>query len=130
MMSDLSYEKFNKEFKDEKDLLNQVHDDWIRSGPSTLASEMIGLIEETKRDKGFVLSQEAAMMACVESKRNDVLIAINETLRVISLDTDFIRFNKEISESLSAIARDTESFASIEGIANILSRMEQAAKRS
>ena len=42
MMSDLSYEAFNKEFKDEKDLLNQVHDDWIRSGPSTLASEMIG----------------------------------------------------------------------------------------
>ena len=129
MMSDLSYEKFNKEFKDEKDLLNQVHDDWIRSGPSTLASEMIGLIEETKRDKSFVLSQEAAMMACVESKRKDVLIAINETLRVISSDTDFIRFNKEISEFLSAIARDTESFASIEGIANILSRMEQAAKR-
>jgi len=128
-MSDLSYEKFNKEFKDEKDLLNQVHDDWIRSGPSTLASEMIGLIEETKRDKSFVLSQEAAMMACVESKRNDVLIAINETLRVISSDTDFIRFNKEISEFLSAIARDTESFPSIEGIANILSRMEQAAKR-
>jgi len=129
MMSDLSYEKFNKEFKDEKDLLNQVHDDWIRSGPSTLASEMIGLIEETKRDKSFVLSQEAAMMACVESKRNDVLIAINETLRVISSDTDFIRFNKEISEFLSAIARDTESFPSIEGIANILSRMEQAVKR-
>tara|TARA_R100000149_G_C5798530_1_gene86841 strand:+ start:300 stop:632 length:333 start_codon:yes stop_codon:yes gene_type:complete len=109
MMSDLSYEAFNKEFKDEKDLLNQVHDDWIKSGPSTLASEMIGLIEETKRDKGFVLSQEAAMMACVESKRNDVL--------------------KEISESLSIISRDTESFPSIEGIANILSRMEQSAKR-
>ena len=64
------------------DLVNKHHDDWIISGPSTLVSEMISLIEETKCDKGFVLSQEAAMIACVESKRNaelrDIHLALDE----------------------------------------------------
>ena len=97
------------EEKIKKEMLEERHSNWIKSGPSTLVREMVGLINETNHNYDIVLSQEAAMMACVESKRNDVL--------------------KEISESLSIISRDTESFPSIEGIANILSRMEQAVKR-
>ena len=62
----------------------QLHDEWIDSGPSTLVSEMISLIEETKRHKGLVLSQEAAMMACVESKRNAELLKIRYALKDIN----------------------------------------------
>jgi hypothetical protein len=61
----------------------QFHDEWIDSGPSTLVSEMISLIEETKQHKGLVLSQEAAMMACVESKRNAELLKIRYALKEI-----------------------------------------------
>ena len=63
---------------------HQFHDEWIDSGPSTLVSEMISLIEETKRHKGLVLSQEAAMMACVESKRNAELLRIRYALKDIN----------------------------------------------
>jgi hypothetical protein len=62
----------------------QYHDDWIDSGPSTLVSEMILLIEEAKQNKGLVLSQEAAMMACVESKRNAELLKIRYALKDIN----------------------------------------------
>ena len=62
----------------------QFHDEWIDSGPSTLVSEMISLIEETKRHKGLVLSHEAAMMACVESKRNAELLRIRYALKDIN----------------------------------------------
>ncbi len=62
----------------------QLHDDWIDSGPSTLVSEMISLIKETKQHKGLVLSQEAAMMACVESKRNAELLKIRYALKDIN----------------------------------------------
>lgn len=62
----------------------QFHDDWIDSGPSTLVSEMILLIEEAKQHKGLVLSQEAAMMACVESKRNAELLKIRHALKDIN----------------------------------------------
>ena len=65
------------------DLVDKHYDDWIISGPSTLVSEMISLIEETQRDKGFVLSQEAAMMACVEAKRNAELRDIHLALDTI-----------------------------------------------
>jgi hypothetical protein len=65
------------------DLVDKHYDDWIISGPSTLVSEMISLIEETERDKGFVLSQEVAMMACVESKRNAELRDIHLALDTI-----------------------------------------------
>ena len=75
------------------DLVNKHHDDWIISGPSTLVSEMIALIEETQRDKGLVLSQEAAMMACVESKRN-------AELRDIHLALDEIAANTKLLEAL------------------------------
>lgn len=74
-----------------KELLEERHSYWIKSGPSTLVSEMIGLIEETKRDKDFVLSQEAAMMACVESKRNDALEDIRKSLKLIHGDTESLR---------------------------------------
>jgi len=63
---------------------HQFNDDWIDSGPSTLVSEMISLIEETKQHKGLVLSQEAAMMACVESKRNAELLKIRHALKDIN----------------------------------------------
>ena len=76
------------------DLVDKHYDDWIISGPSTLVSEMISLIEETQRDKGFVLSQEAAMMACVESKRN-------AELRDIHLALDTIVENTNPLESLT-----------------------------
>tara|TARA_R100001129_G_scaffold128716_1_gene90716 strand:- start:654 stop:920 length:267 start_codon:yes stop_codon:yes gene_type:complete len=76
------------------DLVDKHYDDWIISGPSTLVSEMISLIEETQRDKGFVLSQEAAMMACVESKRN-------AELRDIHLALDTIVENTKPLESLT-----------------------------
>jgi len=76
------------------DLVDKHYDDWIISGPSTLVSEMISLIEETQRDKGFVLSQEAAMMACVESKRN-------AELRDIHLALDTIVENMKPLESLT-----------------------------
>ena len=69
------------------DLVDKHYDDWIISGPSTLVSEMISLIEETQRDKGFVLSQEAAMMACVESKRNAELRDIHAALDTIVENT-------------------------------------------
>jgi hypothetical protein len=49
-----------------------------------LVSEMILLIEETKRHDGLVLSQEAAMMACVESKRNSELLKIRYALKDIN----------------------------------------------
>jgi hypothetical protein len=62
----------------------QFNDDWIDSGPSTLVSEMILLIEEAKQNKGLVLSQEAAMMACVESKRNAELLKIRYALKDIN----------------------------------------------
>ena len=75
------------------DLVDKHYDDWIISGPSTLVSEMISLIEETQRDKGFVLSQEAAMMACVESKRN-------AELRDIHLALDEIAANTKLLEAL------------------------------
>lgn len=65
-------------------LSRQLHDEWIDSGPSTLVSEMILLIEETKRHDGLVLSQEAAMMACVESKRNSELLKIRYALKDIN----------------------------------------------
>jgi hypothetical protein len=44
---------------------------------------MISLIEEAKQHKGLVLSQEAAMMACVESKRNAELLKIRHALKEI-----------------------------------------------
>ena len=62
----------------------QFNDEWIDSGPSTLVSEMILLIEEAKQHKGLVLSQEAAMMACVESKRNAELLKIRYALKDIN----------------------------------------------
>ena len=62
----------------------QFNDDWIDSGPSTLVSEMIFLIEEAKQHKGLVLSQEAAMMASVESKRNAELLKIRHALKDIN----------------------------------------------
>ena len=83
-----------------KELLEERHSNWIKSGPSTLVSEMIGLIEETKRDKGFVLSQEAAMMACVESKRNDALEEIRKSLKGIHGDTESLRFIDMIHDVL------------------------------
>ncbi len=104
-LHELSYESFVKKYNDEPELLECVHDDWIGSGPSTLVSEMLALIHETKQDKDIVLSQEAAMMACVESKRNHELQMIRKALYEI---VDF--FN---------------SLISIEGIANILARMEE-----
>ena len=102
---ELSYESFVKKYNDEPELLECVHDDWIGSGPSTLVSEMLALIHETKQDKDIVLSQEAAMMACVESKRNHELQMIRKALYEI---VDF-----------------SNSLISIEGIANILSRIEE-----
>jgi hypothetical protein len=45
---------------------------------------MISLIEEAKQHKGLVLSQEAAMMACVESKRNAELLKIRYALKDIN----------------------------------------------
>jgi hypothetical protein len=83
-----------------KELLEERHSNWIKSGPSTLVSEMVGLIEETKRDKGFVLSQEAAMMACVESKRNDALEEIRKSLNGIHGDTESLRFIDMIHDVL------------------------------
>ena len=99
------YESFLKKYNDEPEILECVHDDWIGSGPSTLVSEMLALIHETKQDKDIVLSQEAAMMACVESKRNHELQMIRKALYEI---VDF-----------------SNSLISIEGIANILSRIEE-----
>ena len=104
-LHELSYESFVKKYNDEPELLDCVHDDWIGSGPSTLVSEMLALIHETKQDKDIVLSQEAAMMACVESKRNHELQMIRKALYEI---VDF-----------------SNSLISIEGIANILSRIEE-----
>ncbi len=104
-LHELSYESFVKKYNDEPELLECVHDDWIGSGPSTLVSEMLTLIHETKQDKDIVLSQEAAMMACVESKRNHELQMIRKALYEI---VDF-----------------SNSLISIEGIANILARMEE-----
>jgi hypothetical protein len=104
-LHELSYESFVKKYNDEPELLECVHDDWIGSGPSTLVSEMLALIHETKQDKDIVLSQEAAMMACVESKRNHELQMIRKALYEI---VDF-----------------SNSLISIEGIANILARMEE-----
>ena len=104
-LHELSYESFVKKYNDEPELLECVHDDWIGSGPSTLVSEMLVLIHETKQDKDIVLSQEAAMMACVESKRNHELQMIRKALCEI---VDF-----------------SNSLISIEGIANILSRIEE-----
>ena len=104
-LHELSYESFVKKYNDEPELLECVHDDWIGSGPSTLVSEMLVLIHETKEDKDIVLSQEAAMMACVESKRNHELQMIRKALYEIV----------DVSNSL----------ISIEGIANILSRIEE-----
>jgi|TARA_R100001126_G_scaffold41645_1_gene23215 hypothetical protein len=104
-LHELSYESFVKKYNDEPELLECVHDDWIGSGPSTLVSEMLALIHETKQDKDIVLSQEAAMMACVESKRNHELQMIRKALYEI---VDF-----------------SNSLISIEGIANILSRIEE-----
>ena len=104
-LHELSYESFVKKYNDEPELLECVHDDWIGSGPSTLVSEMLALIHETKQDKDIVLSQEAAMMACVESKRNHELQMIRKALFEI---VDF-----------------SNSLISIEGIANILSRIEE-----
>ena len=104
-LHELSYESFVKKYNDEPELLECVHDDWIGSGQSTLVSEMLALIHETKQDKDIVLSQEAAMMACVESKRNHELQMIRKALYEI---LDF-----------------SNSLISIEGIANILSRIEE-----
>ena len=104
-LHELSYESFVKKYNDEPELLECVHDDWIGAGPSTLVSEMLALIHETKQDKDIVLSQEAAMMACVESKRNHELQMIRKALYEI---VDF-----------------SNSLISIEGIANILSRIEE-----
>jgi hypothetical protein len=104
-LHELSYESFVNKYNDEPELLECVHDDWIGSGPSTLVSEMLALIHETKQDKDIVLSQEAAMMACVESKRNHELQMIRKALYEI---VDF-----------------SNSLISIEGIANILARMEE-----
>ena len=104
-LHELSYESFVKKYNDEPELLECVHDDWIGSGPSTLVSEMLALIHETKQDKDIVLSQEAAMMACVESKRNHELQRIRKALYEM---VDF-----------------SNSLISIEGIANILSRIEE-----
>ena len=104
-LHELSYESFVKKYNDEPELLECVHDDWIGSGPSTLVSEMLVLIHETKQDKDIVLSQEAAMMACVESKRNHEL--------------------QMIRKALYEIVDDSNSLISIEGIANILSRIEE-----
>ena len=104
-LHELSYESFVKKYNDEPELLECVHDDWIGSGPSTLVSEMLALIHETKQDKDIVLSQEAAMMACVESKRNHEL--------------------QMIRKALYEIVYFSNSLISIEGIANILSRIEE-----
>ena len=54
-LHELSYESFVKKYIDEPELLECVHDDWIGSGPSTLVSEMLALIHETKQDKDIVL---------------------------------------------------------------------------
>tara|TARA_R110002020_G_scaffold366705_1_gene578710 strand:- start:783 stop:1049 length:267 start_codon:yes stop_codon:yes gene_type:complete len=78
-------ESFN--YSPKLDLVDKHHEDWVNSGPSTLVSEMISLIEETKRDKGFVLSQEAAMLACVDSKRNAELRDIHLALDEIAVNT-------------------------------------------
>ena len=104
-LHELSYESFVKKYNDEPELLECVHDDWIGSGPSTLVSEMLALIHETKQDKDIVLSQEAVMMACVESKRNHEL--------------------QMIRKALYEIVYFSNSLISIEGIANILSRIEE-----
>lgn len=64
----------------EKEMLEERHSDWIKSGPSTLVSEMVLLINEAKDRHDMVLSQEAAMMACVGSKRNEALEEIRKSL--------------------------------------------------
>ncbi len=64
----------------EKEMLEERHSDWIKSGPSTLVSEMVLLINEAKELHDMVLSQEAAMMACVGSKRNEALEEIRKSL--------------------------------------------------
>jgi chitinase len=69
-----------------EDFVSQTHDEWVRSGPSTLVSEMERLITESGMD-GLVLSQEAAMMACVESKRNAELQKIRKALEDINFKT-------------------------------------------
>ena len=108
-LHELSYESFVKKYNDEPELLECVHDDWIGSGPSTLVSEMLALIHETKQDKDIVLSQEAAMMACVESKRNHELQMIRKNLTQIE----------------EYIEDQHHSLRWLEGISNILSRIEE-----
>ena len=106
---ELSHESFVQKYHDEPDLLKAVHDDWIGSGPSTLVSEMLILINETEKNKDIVLSQEAAMMACVESKRNHELQMIRKNLTQIE----------------EYIEDQYHSLRWLEGISNILSRIEE-----
>ena len=79
------------EEKIKKEMLEERHSDWIKSGPSTLVREMVGLIKETNHNYDIVLSQEAAMMACVESKRNEALEEIRKSLKLIAGDTESLR---------------------------------------
>jgi hypothetical protein len=77
---------------------DKVQDEWVTYGPSQLATEAKGLAAEAGIDIGV------AMTACVESKRNYELQMIRKALWEIEFQS--------------------RSLVSIEGIANILSRME------
>ena len=78
---------------------DEVQDKWVTYGPSQLATEAKGLASEAGIDIGV------AMTACVEAKRNYELQMIRKALYEIV----------DVSNSL----------ISIEGIANILSRIEE-----
>tara|TARA_Y100000004_G_scaffold70214_1_gene78914 strand:+ start:1771 stop:2088 length:318 start_codon:yes stop_codon:yes gene_type:complete len=78
---------------------DEVQDKWVTYGPSQLATEAKGLASEAGIDIGV------AMTACVESKRNYEL--------------------QMIRKALYEIVGFSNSLISIEGIANILSRIEE-----
>ena len=81
-----------------KEYADRVQDEWVTYGPSQLANEAKGLAVEAGIDIGV------AMTACVESKRNYELQMIRKALYEI---VDF-----------------SSSLVSLDGISNILSRME------
>ena len=95
---------FGKEIDDHLTAANyqeykdKVQDEWVTYGPSQLATEAKGLAVEAGIDVSV------AMTACVESKRNYEL--------------------QMIRKSLHDIADFSNSLMSIEGIANILARIE------
>ena len=101
-MSESNTESIINDYLEEanyQEYADKVQDEWVTYGPSQLATEAKGLAAEAKIDVSV------AMIACVESKRNYEL--------------------QMIRKALHDIAGFSNSLVALDGISNILSRIEE-----